>query len=50
MHEETITYLNPPSLTDKELIKYAGRLFYEDRLPKEFQLELIRRFDSKVNN
>jgi hypothetical protein len=50
MHEETVTYLNPPSLTDKELVKYAERLFYKDGLPKEFQLELIRRFDRKVNN
>lgn len=43
------TTLNPTSLSDKELARFAERYFHNGGLPVEWQLELIKRLDNNVN-
>ena len=40
----------PRAYTDRELIEYAERLAHENKLPKSWQLELIKRLEKKLNN
>jgi|LauGreDrversion4_2_1035121.scaffolds.fasta_scaffold30024_1 hypothetical protein len=42
--------INPTSLSNRELVEYAERHFYKNGLPTEWQLELIKRFNSIINN
>lgn len=40
--------LNPRTLTDYELLRFAEDFAYGDGLPKEFQIELVKRFASRI--
>ena len=48
LKEPVETTLNPSSLTDFELLRYAEALVHTDGLPKSFQRELVRRFAQKL--
>lgn len=39
----------PGSLSDKELLRFAYDLFHTRGLPSDYQHELLKRFDEKVN-
>lgn len=47
---KTRNTLLPGSLTDKELIRYADKYLHTCGLPHDFQVELLKRFEDKVNN
>jgi hypothetical protein len=47
LNEHPVT---PTAYTDRELVEYASRLAHEDRLPKTWQLEVIKRLQNKINN
>lgn len=40
----------PTAYTDRELVDYAERLAHENRLSKEWQLEVIKRLEKRLNN
>lgn len=40
----------PTAYTDRELIEYASRLAHEEKLPKTWQLEIIKRLEKKLNS
>jgi hypothetical protein len=41
--------VTPTAYTDRELVEYASRLAHDDKLPKTWQLELIKRLEKKLN-
>ena len=47
LNEHPVT---PTAYTDRELVEYASRLAHKQELPKTWQLELIKRFNSIINN
>jgi hypothetical protein len=48
LKEPVETTLNPRTLTDYELLHFAEDFAYGDGLPKEFQIELLKRFASRI--
>ena len=40
----------PTAYTDRELIVFAERFAHDDKLSKEWQLELIKRLEKKLNS
>jgi hypothetical protein len=46
--EPVETTLNPRALTDYELLRFSEDFVYGDGLPKEFQIELVNRFASRI--
>lgn len=49
MYKEPVELiLNPRTLTDYELLRFAEDFVYGDGLPKEFQKELVKRFALKI--
>jgi hypothetical protein len=49
MHKEPVeTTSNPKALTDYELLRFSEDFVYGDGLPKEFQIELVNRFASRI--
>jgi hypothetical protein len=49
LKESIETSLNPRTLTDYELLRFAEDFAYGNGLPKEFQIELVKRFALKTN-
>jgi hypothetical protein len=49
MHKEQVTQINPRTLTDKELIRFAEDYANNGGLNKEYQKELIQRLSARVN-
>jgi hypothetical protein len=47
---ETRTTPLPNSLTDQELVKFADRYIHTSGLPSDYQRELLKRFENKLNN
>ena len=50
MHKEQVTQINPRTLTDKELIRYAEDYVNNGGLNEEYQKELIKRLSARVNH
>jgi len=48
LKESVETSLNPTTLTDYELLRFAEDFAYGNGLPKEFQIELVKRFALKT--
>jgi hypothetical protein len=48
LKEPVETTLNPKALTDYELLRLSEDFVYGDGLPKDFQLELVNRFASRI--
>ena len=48
LKEPVETTLNPTSLTDLELLRYAEEFVYGQGIPRNFQRELVRRFADKI--
>jgi hypothetical protein len=48
LKESVETTLNPRTLTDYELLRFSEDFVYGDGLPKEFQIELVNRFASRI--
>jgi hypothetical protein len=48
LKEPVETSANPKTLTDYELLHFAEDFVYGDGLPKEFQIELVKRFASRI--
>jgi hypothetical protein len=48
LKEPVETVLNPKTLTDYELLRFSEDFVYGDGLPKEFQIELVNRFASRI--
>jgi len=46
--EPVETSVNPKTLTDYELLRFAEDFVYGNGLPKEFQKELVNRFASRI--
>lgn len=40
----------PNSLTDQELVRFADRYIHTSGLPSDYQRELLKRFEDKLNN
>lgn len=40
----------PTSLTDQELVRFADRFIHTSGLPSDYQRELLKRFEDKLNN
>lgn len=40
----------PNSLTDQELVRFADRYIHTSGLPSDYQRELLKRFEDKINN
>lgn len=49
MFKEPVTPLDPASLTDKELLRFAEDFVNGDGMPRAFQHELVRRLAQRVN-
>jgi hypothetical protein len=47
---ETRTTPLPNSLTDQELVVFADRYIHTSGLPSDYQRELLKRFENKINN
>ena len=41
--------INPSSLTDKELLRFAEEHAYNGTMPPAMQIELVKRFSNYVN-
>jgi hypothetical protein len=39
----------PNSLTDRELVSFADRYIHTSGLPSDYQRELLKRFEEKLN-
>jgi hypothetical protein len=50
MHKEQVTQINPRTLTDKELIRYAEDYVNNGGLNEEYQKELIKRLSARVHH
>jgi hypothetical protein len=48
LKEPVETTLHPRTLTDYELLRFSEDFVYGDGLPKEFQIELVNRFASRI--
>jgi hypothetical protein len=48
LKESVESTLNPRTLTDYELLRFSEDFVYGDGLPKEFQIELVNRFASRI--
>jgi hypothetical protein len=48
LKEPVATALNPKTLTDYELLHFVEDFVYGDGLPKEFQIELVNRFATRI--
>jgi hypothetical protein len=48
LKEPVETTLIPKALTDYELLRLSEDFAYGDGLPKEFQIELVNRFASRI--
>jgi hypothetical protein len=40
----------PNALTDQELVRFADRYIHTSGLPSDYQRELLKRFEDKLNN
>ena len=50
MHKEQVTQINPRTLSDKELVRFAEDYVNNGGLNEEYQKELIKRLSAKVNH
>lgn len=48
MHKEHVTPIDPKSLSDKELLRFAEDFVNGDGMPRTFQQELVKRFEAKI--
>ena len=48
LKEPVETTLNPRALTDYELLRFSEDFAHGNGLPKEFQIELVNRFASRI--
>jgi len=44
--QQTTIDIQPSALTDEELLRLANHFLITRELPKEWQLELVKRFDA----